>query len=152
MWKEALGADSIQKYHLTRIGNPIVGIRVSYDHLISTVGFPTRWHVHIESGPSPKLTHIILILILLIQILLHEVGSMSDQHNTLYIPCGTEGPLSPQQWQLTFPTHIPSLMPTPPRTPVPMQTPRTPVPMQTPRTPVPMQTPRTPVLMPALRQ
>ena len=47
------GANSIQRYHLTSIGNPIMEIRRSYDHLISTMGFPilVRWHLHIESGP-----------------------------------------------------------------------------------------------------
>ena len=36
------------------IGNLIVEIRRSYDHLISTMGFPilVRWHFYIESGPS----------------------------------------------------------------------------------------------------
>ena len=48
------GADSIQRFHLTSIGNPIVAIRRSYDRLISTMGFPilVRWHLYIESGPS----------------------------------------------------------------------------------------------------
>ena len=48
-----LGADSIKRYHLTSIGNPIVEIRRSYDRLISTMGFPilVRWHLYIESGP-----------------------------------------------------------------------------------------------------
>ena len=36
----ALEADSIKRCHLTSIGNPIVEIRRSYDHLISTMGFP----------------------------------------------------------------------------------------------------------------
>ena len=47
------GADSIQIWHLTSIGNPIVEIRRSYDRLISTMGFPklVRWHLYIESGP-----------------------------------------------------------------------------------------------------
>ena len=40
------------KDHLTRIGNPMVEIRWSYDCLISTMGFPilVRWHIYIESG------------------------------------------------------------------------------------------------------
>ena len=44
----------IQYKDLTNIGNPIVGVRRSYDHLISTMGFPilVRWHLYIESGPS----------------------------------------------------------------------------------------------------
>ena len=54
---EGLGADSIKRYHLTSIGNPIVEIRRSYDRLISTMGFPilVRWHLYIESevGISP---------------------------------------------------------------------------------------------------
>ena len=35
------------------IGNPFVEIRRSYDHLISTIGFPIleRLHLYIESGP-----------------------------------------------------------------------------------------------------
>ena len=47
------GVDSIQRYHLTGIGNPIEEIRRSYDRLISTMIFPTlvRWHLYIESGP-----------------------------------------------------------------------------------------------------
>ena len=47
------GPDSIQRCHLTSIGNPIVEIRQSYDRLISTLGFPilVRWYLFIESGP-----------------------------------------------------------------------------------------------------
>ena len=50
------GADSIKRYHLTSIWNPIVEIRRSYDRLISTMGFPilVRWHFYIESGPKSK--------------------------------------------------------------------------------------------------
>ena len=46
------GPDSIKRYHLTSIGNPIVEIRRSYDRLISTTGFPipVRQHLYIESG------------------------------------------------------------------------------------------------------
>ena len=49
----SLGPDSIQRCHLTNIGNPIVEIRPSYDRLISTMGFPilVRRHLYIESGP-----------------------------------------------------------------------------------------------------
>ena len=52
-WLYGLGPDSIQRWHLTSIGNPIVKIRRSYDRLISTMGFPVlvRWHIYIESGP-----------------------------------------------------------------------------------------------------
>ena len=52
MAAEALGADSIWRYHLTSIGNPIMEISWSYNHLISTMGFPIliRWHLYI--GPS----------------------------------------------------------------------------------------------------
>ena len=48
-----LGPDSISRWHLTSIGNPIVEIRRSYDRLISTMGFPilVRCHLYIESGP-----------------------------------------------------------------------------------------------------
>ena len=48
-----LGPDSIYRWHLTSIGNPIVEIRRSYDRLISTMGFPmlVRRHLYIESGP-----------------------------------------------------------------------------------------------------
>ena len=48
-----LGPDSIWRWHLTGIGNPIVEIRRSYDRLISTMGFPipVRRHLYIESGP-----------------------------------------------------------------------------------------------------
>ena len=50
------GPDSIQRCHLTSIGNPIVEIRRSYDRLISTMGFPilVRWYLYIESGPRPS--------------------------------------------------------------------------------------------------
>ena len=50
------GPDSIQRWHLASIGNPIVEIRRSYDRLISTMGFPilVRWHLYIESGPRPS--------------------------------------------------------------------------------------------------
>ena len=59
------GADSIKRYHLTSIGNPIVEIRRSYEHLISTMRFPIllRQHIYIESGPNAKsLTNWIIIL------------------------------------------------------------------------------------------
>ena len=48
-----LGLDSIWRWHLTSIGNPIVEIRRSYERLISTMGFPilVRWQLYIESGP-----------------------------------------------------------------------------------------------------
>ena len=48
----SLGADSIKRCHLTRIEYPIVEIKQSYDHLISTMGFPllVRWHLHIEQA------------------------------------------------------------------------------------------------------
>ena len=51
-----LGPDSIKRWHLTSIGNPIVETRRSYDRLISTMGFPilVRWHLYIESGPRPQ--------------------------------------------------------------------------------------------------
>ena len=50
----AKGPDSIQRWHLTSIGSPIVEIRRSYGRLIYTMGFPilVRWHLYIESGPS----------------------------------------------------------------------------------------------------
>ena len=52
-----LGPDSILRWHLTSIRNPIVEIRRSYDRLISTMGFPilVRWHLYIESGPRAHL-------------------------------------------------------------------------------------------------
>ena len=55
----SLGADSIQRYHLTSIGNPIVEIRGSQDHLISTIGFPilVRPHLYTESGPRFGQSH-----------------------------------------------------------------------------------------------
>ena len=44
------GPDSIWRWRLTSIGNPIVEIRRSYDRLISTMGFPTLVrHLYIES-------------------------------------------------------------------------------------------------------
>ena len=52
------GPDSIQRCHLTGIGNPFVKIRRSYDRLISTMGFPipVRRYLYIESGPwTPSL-------------------------------------------------------------------------------------------------
>ena len=60
------GPISIKRGCLTHIGNPIVEIRWSYDHLFSTMGFPilVRRHLYIESGPSsphsmrPHLYHI----------------------------------------------------------------------------------------------
>ena len=47
------GADSIQTWHLSSIGNPIVEIRRSYDRLISTKVFPilVRCCLYIEPGP-----------------------------------------------------------------------------------------------------
>ena len=50
-----LGPDSIQRCHLTSIGNPILEIRRSYDRLISTMGFLilVRRHLNIESAPDP---------------------------------------------------------------------------------------------------
>ena len=43
--------------HLTIIGNPIMKIRRSDDRLISTMGFPilVRWHLYIETGPRASL-------------------------------------------------------------------------------------------------
>ena len=51
---KSLEVGSIQRGHLTTIRNPIVDIRWSYHHLISTMGFPilARWHLYIESGPK----------------------------------------------------------------------------------------------------
>ena len=48
---------SYLKNHLTSIGNPIVDIRRSYNHLISTMGFPilARWHLFIL---NPALVYI----------------------------------------------------------------------------------------------
>ena len=48
-----LGLDSIWRWHLTSIGNPIVEIRRSYNRLIPTMGFPilVRRQLYIESGP-----------------------------------------------------------------------------------------------------
>ena len=50
------GSGSIQRCHLTSIGNLIVEIRRSYDRLISTMGFPilVRWHLYIESEPRRR--------------------------------------------------------------------------------------------------
>ena len=50
--KSTQGPDSISRWCLTSVGNPIVEIRRSYDRLISTMGFPilVRWHRYIESG------------------------------------------------------------------------------------------------------
>ena len=47
-----MSPDSIQRWHLTSIGNPTVEIRRSYGRLISTMVFPilVRWHLYIESG------------------------------------------------------------------------------------------------------
>ena len=61
LWRPPLrlqGPDSIKRYHLTKIGNPIVDIRRSYDRLISTMGFPilVRWCLYIESGPSKAIS------------------------------------------------------------------------------------------------
>ena len=52
------GADSIQRYHLTSIGNLIVEMRRSYDRLISTMGLHmlVRWQLYIESVPWSLLT------------------------------------------------------------------------------------------------
>ena len=52
--REVPGPDSILRWHLTSIGNPIVATRRSYDRLISTMGFPilVRWHLYIETGPQ----------------------------------------------------------------------------------------------------
>ena len=48
-----------KRWHLTHRGNPIVEIRRSYDHIISTMGFHilVRWHLYIESGPEDWLFH-----------------------------------------------------------------------------------------------
>ena len=47
------GPNSIKRWPLTSIGNPIIDIRRSYDRLIFIMGFPllVRWHLYIESGP-----------------------------------------------------------------------------------------------------
>ena len=48
-WNRVLGPDSIKRYHLANIGNPIVKIKRSYDRLTSTMGFPilVRWRLYI---------------------------------------------------------------------------------------------------------
>ena len=47
-----LGIDSISRWHLASIGNPIVEIKPFYDRLISTMGFPILVrHLYIESEP-----------------------------------------------------------------------------------------------------
>ena len=50
--KKNRDVDSIWRWHLTRIVIPIMEIRRSYDHLISTMGFliQVRCHLYIESG------------------------------------------------------------------------------------------------------
>ena len=55
------GPDSIQRCHLTSIGNPIVEIRRSYNRLISTMGSPilVRRHLYIESGPRSSTAKIL---------------------------------------------------------------------------------------------
>ena len=47
------GSESIWRCHLASVGNPIVEIKWSYDHLISTMELPilVRQHIYIESGP-----------------------------------------------------------------------------------------------------
>ena len=54
-----LGLDSIKRWHLTSIENPIMEIRRSYDRLISTMGFPilVEWHLYFESGPNDWCPH-----------------------------------------------------------------------------------------------
>ena len=48
------GPDWIYKWHLTSLGNPIVEMRWSYDHLIYTLGFPILVTLlYIESGVVP---------------------------------------------------------------------------------------------------
>ena len=49
------GVDPIWRCHLTSIENTIVEIRQLCDRLISTMVFPiqVKWHLYIESGPSP---------------------------------------------------------------------------------------------------
>ena len=66
-WEYAQGADSIWRCNLTTIGNPTVEIRRSYDHLISTMGFPilVRWHLYIESGLRLG-SHVLMIFVLCI--------------------------------------------------------------------------------------
>ena len=48
-----LGPDSVWRYCLTSIWNPIVEKRQLQDHLISTMGIPILviWHLYIESAP-----------------------------------------------------------------------------------------------------
>ena len=55
---KGLGVDSIKRFHLTSMWNPIVEIRRSYDRLISTMGFPilVRRHLYIELGPRRLFT------------------------------------------------------------------------------------------------
>ena len=59
-WNSLQGSDSIWRWHLTSIGNPIVEIRRSYDRLISTMRFPILVRVFIlNQGPGhPVLCHI----------------------------------------------------------------------------------------------
>ena len=52
-----LGPDSIKRWHLANIGNPIVEIRRSCDRLISTMGFPILVRRHLYIGSGPRLHH-----------------------------------------------------------------------------------------------
>ena len=63
-WCIVLGPNSIQRWHPTSIGNPIVEIRRSYDRLISTMGFPIliRRHLYIESGPCNQSSSLMLLI------------------------------------------------------------------------------------------
>ena len=53
LYASFLGADLVQRCHLTSTGNPVVEIRWSSDGLMSTMGFPimVRRHLYTESWP-----------------------------------------------------------------------------------------------------
>ena len=53
LYRSDTDPDAISRCCLTSWGDPTVEKRLSYDHLISAMGFPieVKWHLHIWSGP-----------------------------------------------------------------------------------------------------
>ena len=70
------GPDSIYRWRLTSIGNPVVVIRQFCYHSISTMGFPrlVRWYLYTESGPRWRIVHMVSTLL------------MSDVFGTRFYP------------------------------------------------------------------
>ena len=94
LWTENLGPDSILRWHLTSIGNPIVEKRRFYDHPISTMGFPIllRWHFILNRDPALCPVSVLCCLQYYIHIVqcCYNVSFLQNRHkrHTIAFPLG----------------------------------------------------------------